>query len=463
MLAILAAALLLAGRSGATQAESITLQVDFARPAGRLRPLHGVNKGPLAPGGLIDVTEAQRALGIPFTRLHDCHWPNPDVVDIHAVFPNPAADPANPASYDFRLTDEYIAATRATGAEIVYRLGESIEHTSVKRWVNPPPDPQAWAQTALGVIRHYNDGWAGGFRYNIRYWEIWNEPENRPACWTGTDAEYFRLYGTAARAIKERYPELKVGGPSVGNPGQLANGKFEASEFVKGFLEFARREKAPLDFFSWHCYTADPAELSVRARAVRALLDSYGFQQTESHLNEWNYLPGNDWKGASRGATPRERQQFYAEMAGPPGAAFLAAALLELQDAPVDVGNMFHGELGGFGLFTEHGAPMKNYAALLAFRKLLDRPARVEARGAVPGRLALGAGLAPDNKSAAMLVSNFSHPQGEVRLDLKGLPWAGAARYGVHRVDGDHDGAAVLQDVPLEPGGTIRLLSLIHI
>ena len=43
------------------------------------------------------------------------------------VFPNPDADPALPASYDFRATDEYIAAVRATGAEIVYRLGESID------------------------------------------------------------------------------------------------------------------------------------------------------------------------------------------------------------------------------------------------------------------------------------------------------------------------------------------------
>src|SRR5205085_9026480 len=121
------------------------------------------------------ITAALRELHPPFARLHDCHWPNPDVVDIHAVFPDFDADAELPSSYDFRLTDEYIAATRATGAEIIYRLGESIEHTWIKRFVHPPGNFQKWASICRGVIRHYNEGWADGFYYGIRYWEIWNE------------------------------------------------------------------------------------------------------------------------------------------------------------------------------------------------------------------------------------------------------------------------------------------------
>ena len=183
-------------------AEPFLIEVDFGTTNGVIRPLHGVNKGPLVAGGLMDLTEQHRALGIPFTRLHDCHWPNPDVVDIHAIFPDFAADPAKPGSYDFAATDEYLAAIRATGSEIVFRLGESIEHTKTKRFVHPPKGAGKWAAICLGIIRHYNEGWAGGFRYGIRYWEIWNEPENRPAMWTGTDEEFLRLYSTAARAIK---------------------------------------------------------------------------------------------------------------------------------------------------------------------------------------------------------------------------------------------------------------------
>ena len=46
-------------------------EVDFAKTNGTFRPLHGINKGPLVGGGLMDLTEQHRALGTPFTRLHD--------------------------------------------------------------------------------------------------------------------------------------------------------------------------------------------------------------------------------------------------------------------------------------------------------------------------------------------------------------------------------------------------------
>ena len=78
---------------GALQADDPPLRADFSVPRGAIRALHGINKGPLAPGGMFDVIEEQKELGIPFTRLHDCGWPNPYVVDHHAVFPNPERGP----------------------------------------------------------------------------------------------------------------------------------------------------------------------------------------------------------------------------------------------------------------------------------------------------------------------------------------------------------------------------------
>ncbi len=407
------------------RAEEAVLSVDFSVPTGSVRALNGVNKGPLAPGGMFDVIEQQRELKIPFTRLHDCGWPNPYVVDHHAVFPNPDADPALPESYDFRLTDEYIAAVRATGAEPIYRLGESIEHTSVRRFVHPPADPEKWAAICLGIIRHYNEGWANGFRYNIKYWEIWNEPENRPAMWSGTDDDYLRLYRTAAKAIKTAFPAVKVGGPALGASGSFVNGEFQPTEFTSAFLTMCRKDNVPVNFFSWHCYTDDPQELVARGRAIRRLLDSRGFDDTENHLNEWNFLPNNSWKPISRGAPAEARTQAYAEMAGAHGAAFIVSALLELQDVPMDVCNFYHGEIGGFGLFSDQGVPQKSWQALRAFRGLLDTPARVEAAGSVPGKLDVVAGLSPDGREASILVSNFADPRPEVLVKWSGFAWTG--------------------------------------
>ena len=440
-----------------SQADVVKLSVDFSVRTGAIRPLHGINKGPLVPGGILDVIKEQKELGIPFTRLHDCGWPNPFVVDHHAVFPDPDADPALPGSYDFRLTDEYIDAVRQTGAEPIYRLGESIEHTRVKRHVHPPADPEKWAAVCLGIIRHYNEGWADGFHHRIRYWEIWNEPENRPAMWSGTDDDYLRLYRTTAKAIKQRFPDLKVGGPALGASGRFVDGVFRPTDFAVDFLAMCRKDGVPLDFFSWHCYAAGSAELSDRARAIRRLLDSDGFTETESHLNEWNHLPGNDWGPISRSGTAMARQSTYATMAGAPGAAFVAAALIELQDAPVDVCNFFHGETGAFGIFTEHGVPLKVYQAFRAFHGLMETPVRVRTRGAVAGKIAFAGGLSTDGREATLLVSNFADTSTEVALDWKGFQWTGGVDAEIRTIDATHDFAEVVRQAIPDGSPVLRL------
>lgn len=416
--------------------------IDFKKTHGTVRAIHGINKGPLAPGGLIDLTLAHRELKLPFVRLHDCHWPNPDVVDIHVVFPDFKADPADPASYDFKRTDEYIAAIRATGARIVYRLGESIEHTPDKRFVHPPSDPEKWAAICLGIIRHYNHGWANGFHYNIRYWEIWNEPENRPAMWTGTDDQFFALYRAAARAIKNEFPTVKVGGPAVGHSGTLAGDAFTPSKFVRAFLDHCQREQLPLEFFSWHCYTDNPIELVRRAKGIRQLLDDRGFRDTESHLNEWNYLPGNTWTPILASARPTDRQRFYERMSGAEGSAFIITSLIALQDAPVDMLNLFHGELGGFGLFNEHGVPFPNYYALRAFAALAATSHRLQT--AVPSNTSwtVAAGF---SESRAVILMAALKPA-SVELHLTNQPTRFSAS--LQRIDSSSSLPPVIEPIP---------------
>lgn len=427
------------GLGGATDlaapAEPHLLEVDFSAPLAPARPLHGLNKGPLAANGLVDLTEAHRRLRVPWTRLHDCHHPNPAVVDLHAVFPNPNADPESPASYDFRATDQYLAAVRATGAQIIYRLGESIEHQPIKRHVHPPADPARWAAACAGIVRHYNRGWADGFHWNIRYWEIWNEPENRPVMWTGTDAQFLELYRVTARRLRAEFPDIKIGGPGFGYYGQFDGTRVKPSALCAAFLDLCQAEGLPLDFFSWHCYTDKPSELAARSRAVRRLLDERGFGRTESHLNEWNYLPNNSWDVLSPRVAPELRQRAADQMAGPLGGAFVVAALLELQDAPVTVCNFYHGETGLFGLFTEVGAPQRNYYALLAFAQWLQTPCRVQVRGLIPDKLVVGAGLNGDRTRAGVLVANLAGPE-TVRLSWKHLPWPGPSLVEGRVVDG---------------------------
>jgi hypothetical protein len=180
-------------------------------------------------------------------------------------------------------------------------------------------------------------------------------------------------------------------------------------------------------------------ELAERARAIRQLLDRHGFTRTESHLNEWNYLPNNSWSGLSKSATAEVRQKFYDAMGGAPGAAFIVAALLNLQDAPLDMANFFHGEVGGFGLFNENGVPLKTFHALRAFRELLDAPQRVEVTGAVPDQLTLRAGISSDRQHAAILLSNHGHAETLHRIELRHLPWRAQTIHEIRVLDADRN------------------------
>ena len=72
--------------------------VDFSRRTGSIKPLHGINNGPVSNFGFVDTSAEYRAAGIPFVRLHDCQYPRPDRVDIPRFFriltPTPRTRPA---------------------------------------------------------------------------------------------------------------------------------------------------------------------------------------------------------------------------------------------------------------------------------------------------------------------------------------------------------------------------------
>ena len=85
----------------------------------------------------------------------------------------------------FRFNGQLSLGNPGHRSENNYRLGESIEHTRTKRFVHPPGDMEHWAEICLGTIRHYTEGWANGFDFQIPYWEIWNGLRIGPRCGAG--------------------------------------------------------------------------------------------------------------------------------------------------------------------------------------------------------------------------------------------------------------------------------------
>jgi len=305
------------------------VSIDFTRPAGPIKPLHGINNSPVTLGQ--ELPEL-RAAGIPFVRLHDTAGPfgGTCFVDVPNVFPRFDADPDDPAAYDFAFTDAHLKGLAASGTRIFYRLGVTIENS---HWIkpcriHPPADAHRWARICAGIVRHYNLGWADGFRHGIEYWEIWNEPEN-PPMWTGTPGQYFELYRVTANHLKRQFPEIKVGGYGGSGFYAVTRDKVDALQatFIPYFRDFlahitAPATAAPLDFFSWHLYTTDPGEIVRHGDFVAATLREHGLAGAESILGEWNFL---DWSVCD-----------YDAMKEMPGATFVAAAFCLMQDAPID-------------------------------------------------------------------------------------------------------------------------------
>ncbi len=364
------------------------IQIDFSMTVGKMKPLHGVNSGPKTKVFTYNATDMFLEAGFPFSRLHDVEYPygSGEFVDIHCVFPDFDADENDPASYNFGLTDLYIEAIREAKTDVIYRLGESIEHAPVKRHIYPPKDFAKWAHIAEHIIRHYNEGWGWGVdksyttrniawsnQFNIVYWEIWNEPDldvvetgqpKNPRCWGGSVTNFFEFYETAAKHLKAKFPKLKIGGPALAYNENWAD----------RFLAYCRDKSVPLDFFSWHIYARNPSPIVEKAARMRKMMDKYGFRKSESILNEWNYVKGwvDDWVYSLRCESGDMNLK---------GAAFIASTMIACQDTSIDMLMFYDARISTTmnNMFARVTLwPLRGYYPFYIWSKLRDLGTQVE-------------------------------------------------------------------------------------
>ncbi|MCF7854992.1 MAG: hypothetical protein K9N51_09360 [Candidatus Pacebacteria bacterium] len=416
--------------------------IDCSASIGPVRAIHGVNKGPLVGNGVNynDHSKYFSEIAFPTVRLHDIPSEWRQSVDVPCIFPLFHLDPGDPRNYDFRRTDVYIRSIIECGCGIVYRLGVQIERAELNFDVDPPNDVDKWTEVCANIIRHYNEGWGNGFHYGIRYWEIWNEPDNGPGQWNGTFEEFTAFYIRVATRLKALFPELMIGGPAL-NGGMM----HWARQKLEAFLPHVKKAEAPLDFLSWHAYPGDTGNagdqvkagaegqedagiarslrgalgvLAGAAREVRQTLDAHGFTATESHLNEWNLAP-LQWGFQ----VPEVAEAYVAEKRGPLGSAVIAASLSVLQDEPVDMTNFYTAARRGYGIFDDWGRPFKPFYAFRAFKMMLnDTPNRCPVSGAdlESGHTVL-AGISAAGDVVQVLLTNCGGTPWHPRISLRGL------------------------------------------
>ena len=386
------------------------ITVDASKTDGRLHSLQGVNGAP-APGfhkpirfqfggwnvpEETDATPGYRQARIDLIRTHDAYGPGdidatfPDAPNTLidgartalSLFPNPGADPNDPNSYNFGPTDKLIASIKGLGAEVIFRLGRSEGSN-----VDPPKDFDRYAEVARHVVLHYNRGWANGFHYDIRYWEVWNEPDLGRLFWGGTAPEYFTLYEKIARAVKSADRRALVGGPAISRPNDEAK-----NPWLDGFLAYVRAKKVPLDFYSWHWYatdSADPQDLVRIGEHVRTRLDQHGFRKTLSMVNEWNY--------GLMEPIPSDMHR----------ASFITSSLIYMQRAPIDLAALYRAD----NVFGPTGTtPHKTGYALIALGRMKDTPLALKTSGADDNGLAIQAARTKNGDKVQVLISNYQIP-----------------------------------------------------
>ena len=262
-------------------ADPVRLTVDAGQVSGRLnRVWHMVGSERLTQltfgddghGHLIgaEFTEALHIahdeLGVRYVRAHAILHDDNEVV---------TRDDAG-LHYDFSRIDALYDQLLAIGIRPIVELGfmpaalaadPSETVFTYKGIISPPADWSEWHDLIGALAGHLVA------RYGIdevAQWgfEVWNEP-NLVVFWSGSQAEYFRLYAEAARAIKAVDPRLPVGGPSTA-----------ASEWIEPLAEYCERHDLPLDFATSHTYGNLPVD-------AQPALARHGFDKAPIWWTEW--------------------------------------------------------------------------------------------------------------------------------------------------------------------------------
>ena len=392
----------------------MNINVNFSKIVGKIKPMHGVGQPPFS-GSNFSMLHYLTEAGIPYSRLHDVggayggnRW-----VDIPNIFRDFNNDPYDPASYDFTFTDLLVTALVKSGAMPFFRLGVTIENDAlIKSYrLDPPSDPKKWAIICEHIIRHYTQGWANGFFYDIKYWEIWNEPDNfedpkENQMWCGTKEQYYELYDIASKHLKGMFPHLKIGGYASCGFYSITKSFIEDAkssprfdyfiEFFDGFINYIKENDCPLDFFSWHSYDCIENN-KLYAEYARKRLDEAGYTQTETTCNEWNCEVN------TRGTAHH--------------AALTCAMMLSFQNCPLDSAMFYDARFGTsiYGsLFNPLTAkPFPAYYAFKAFNELYRLGEQAEISSDITPLYAIAA---KSGERGCILIANPT--ENEIPLEL---------------------------------------------
>lgn len=413
----------------ASVASAVNLTVDFSKDSGALnKDIHSSGWTPRSsPRAIQNDDDAVKALNMTYTRTHDWALVNAGqrIVDYQYIFPLFAKDAKDPSNYYFEPTDHIINLSRNLGLKIFYRLGTSIEHTGDVHFnARVPEDFDKTAEIFAATVRHYNKGWAKGFNWDIKYWEIWNEPDGLRNMWClpgpeGRDSmkmrtKFVEFFVTCLKRLKSEFPDIKVGGPAL---------CWADVNYFRHILEACKKAGVKPDFLSWHYYGSNPQEMLDGGVRVRKLCDELGFKDIEFILNEYHYIL--TWDGIhGRNSTP---SMVKRALDGPTGhnnidsACFYLTALSRFQKSEFSQAYYYGcAHQGNWGYMDIYKMFNKPYYAARMFGSLVKDYSKISELKNTGTVTTLA--LKNDNsKKASLLVTDYRGVDQVLEIDVKGL------------------------------------------
>lgn len=341
--------------------QSVTVRIDLSIPVGEIKPMHGMCNGPVSYGA--DISDAFREIGVPFVRFDGADTAAGGyAVDISKIFRNPDADPADPDSYSFELTDRYVEAALLSGARVIYRLGESRDLLGAVT-ERTYDDIDLLSRVCVNVVRHYNGGWANGYHFDIQYFELWSGGDD-----VKRDIE---IYGRLANAVKTYDESIKVGGMCYG-----------AISSSRELVRACKKHRYPIDFITVESFSGEPTEVRDELEGLSRFAEGQGFSDVEIILGRWMFAD-NDILGeltvqkalrVNDLGSLKLRRELAISARSVKGGAYAAATMLGLNEIDgVRAACFFDAQpaISPFCSLTDRlGVPEKPFYAFRAFGEL---------------------------------------------------------------------------------------------
>ena len=247
-------------------------------------------------------------------------------------------------------------------------------HQTIFWWkgnVTPPKDYKKWEDLIRNLTQHFTERY-GTAEVKTWYFEVWNEPNLSPGFWTGTQAEYFKLYQYTVKAIKSVNSDYKVGGPGT------AGAAWESE-----MIDFCVKNNVPIDFISTHSYgvkqgfldeygnsgtvlSKDSMAVSGDVLQSRKEIAASSKPNLELHYTEWSssYTPADPIHDSYHEAS------YILEKIKQVGTVANSMSYWVFTDVFEEPGPRFTPFHGGFGLLTIQGIPKSAFYAYQFMNKL---------------------------------------------------------------------------------------------